>query len=610
MSFLDNIKSPEDFKKVSVKDYPELATDVRAKIKEAVGTYGGHLASNLGIVEATIALHKAFDLSQDKIIWDVGHQCYTHKLLTGRALDGLRHNGGVSGFPKPSESQFDCMTSGHSSTSLSSALGLARARDLRGDKNHIVAVIGDGALSGGMVFEALNDFGSSKTKAIIVLNDNKMSIAKNVGALSTYLSHLRASGRYRNFKRNIKKAVSALPFFGDTMIYWTQKAKDRVVGALWPSNVFESYGFKYFGPFDGHNTEELIATFSRAKKINTPVLIHIITQKGRGDADAMLRPDEYHGVSPKTNKKAVSYEFGAALGETLSELAGEDKRVVAVTAAMEQGTGLTDFASRYPKRFFDVGIAEQHAVTLCAGLATGGMRPYFAVYSTFLQRAYDQVMHDVCIAKLPVTFCIDRAGAIGADGVTHQGIYDIAYLSQIPNMTILAPRDLSELKAMLKWSINFDGPLAIRYPRNTKLEASGTGQPNGFVGSWVIERKEVSKNGGEKYIVAVGSRMIEQAMGTKGATIVNARSVKPLDTKFLSSLKDNDLLITMEDGVVRGGFGSAVREYYSATKSSQKIITLGYEDSFLDDYDVSSSLKSAGLNSDSVQKLLDECDQM
>ena len=599
---LSDIKSPKDFKRVAVKDYPALAVEIRAEIINAVDTYGGHLASNLGIVEATMALHKAFDLdNSDRIIWDVGHQAYTHKLLTGRTLMGLRQNDGISGFPRPSESKYDCMTSGHSSVSLSAALGLARARDLSGEKFHITAVIGDGALTGGMVFEALNDFGGSKTKVIVVLNDNKMSIAKNVGALSTYLSHLRASGRYRNFKRNIKKAVSALPFFGDTMIYWSQKAKDRVVGALWPSNIFESYGFKYLGPFDGHNTEELIATFNRAKRINQPVLVHIITQKGRGDTNAETRPDEYHGVSPKPNGKALSYEFGTALGETLSELAEKDNRIVAVTAAMASGTGLCGFADKYPKRFFDVGIAEQHAVTLCAGLAAGGMRPYFAVYSTFLQRAFDQVIHDVCISKLPVTFCIDRAGATGADGVTHQGIYDIAYLSQIPNITILAPRDLVEFRAMLKWSAEFDAPLAIRYPRATTL-VSDAEIDNNFIGKWTVERKAA----GQKYILAVGSRMLEQALKTERATIINARSVKPLDIEFLNSLNGDDILITMEDGVLKGGFGSVVMAFYAGKEDTPKVITLGYSDNFLDDFDVHSSLKSAELDSMSIQRIIDK----
>ena len=603
---LDTIIGPDGMKTVEPKDYDRLAYEIRAKIVDAVGQSGGHLASNLGIVETTMALYKVFDLPKDKIVWDVGHQCYPHKILSGRQLVGLRQNGGISGFPRPHESDCDCVTAGHSSTSLSLALGLARARDSKGGTENVIAVIGDGALTGGMVFEALNDFGESRTKVIVILNDNKMSIAPNVGALPKYLARLRTSRKYGRLDRGFKRVIRAIPLFGRMLFALGRSIKNGFKGLVLRQNIFENFGFTYLGPFDGHDTRSLVTTLERAKKINGPVLLHIVTTKGRGYEDAELHPDEYHGVGPKCSG-AVSgpNDFGTALGEALCKAAETDSRIVAVTAAMPQGTGLSDFSKRYRDRFYDVGIAEQHAVTMAAGLSVGGLKPYFAVYSTFLQRAYDQILHDVCIDNLPVTFCIDRAGCAGADGVTHQGVFDIAYLSQIPNMTVLAPMDLAELKAMVEWSVSYNAPLAIRYPKAASsmpdFDTGGTSIPADFAGSWQIVRAAQ----GSCYIAAVGSRMLAEALKTNGATIINARSVKPLDVGFLNTLGAKDTLITLEDGILTGGFGWAVRDYFVG-KPQPKLITLGYEDSFVENYDVADTLKCAGLDSDSVQQLLDK----
>lgn len=597
MPYWEKINSTADLEALSVKELNCYADEVRAHIVKTVQKNGGHLASNLGTVELTLALHYVFNTPYDKIVWDVGHQAYTHKIVTGRRdeFERLRENGGISGFPKPSENENDCFISGHSSTSLSVALGLARARNLIHENYNVISVIGDGAMTGGMSYEAINDIGESNEKLIIILNDNKMSISPNVGAFSNYLARLRLSKPYAKFKHSLKRGVSALPFFGDKLVGAFERTRDNLKSIILSNKLFENFGIKYYGPFDGHNIANLIALLKQVKKENRPILVHLVTNKGKGYSDAQIDPQKFHGLNPFA--AIAHHAFADVFSEKICQMAEKDDRVVTVTAAMENGTGLDKFFQRFPNRAFDVAIAEQHAVTMAAGMAKGGLKPYFAVYSTFLQRGFDQIIHDVCIDNLPVTFIIDRAGAVGADGVTHQGIFDLSYLSLIPNMTICAPKDGRELTDMLEFSLSYNGPLAIRYPKShvgiysehTPIE----------IGKWEV----VKTAGNSKYVLAVGSRMLDLVTALD-LNIINARFVKPLDDEYLESInKSGNVILTMEDNVISGGFGTAVLSKLNEQGLKAKLITLGY-DGFVDDMNIESSLNGAGLTTENVKKLL------
>lgn len=593
--FLEKVNSPEDLKKLTVKELGVYAGEVREYILETVKKQGGHLSSNLGSIELTIALHYVFDSPNDKLLFDVGHQAYTHKIITGRREEfkKLRSDGGISGFPNVRESECDAFTMGHSSTSLSLGVGFSRARDILGQNYNVVAVIGDGAFTGGMAFEALNDIGAHKEKLIIVLNDNKMSISKNVGAFSEYLARLRLSKRYSSFKYNLKKGISALPFFGDEVVGVLDRAKDNVKISLLPDKIFENLGVKYYGPFDGHDIGGLIGVLKKLKDEKGPVLLHALTNKGNGVEPVMENPGKFHGVSPEG---CISREisFASVVEKKLCGMAEKNERIVAVTAAMSMGTGLERFAEKYTERYFDVGIAEEHAVTMCAGFAAAGLKPFFAVYSSFLQRAFDQTLHDVCIDCRPVTFLIDHAGAVGGDGITHQGIFDISYLSLIPGMTIMQPKDGIELEDMLDFSEKFNGPLAIRYPKAFEYAFD----EHAAVSS--LEWERVTRSKSKIYVLAVGSRMLKAALGLLNVNVINARIIKPLDKKFLDSVPDGALIVTLEDGIIKGGFGESVRAYYSSSGRKVSVEILGYPDKFQYYSSEERILSDAGLTADGI----------
>jgi 1-deoxy-D-xylulose-5-phosphate synthase len=589
---LDSINSPSDLKKLTYEELDTLSKELRDYVIKVVSENGGHLASNLGVVELTLALHRVFNTPKDKIVWDVGHQSYIHKIVTGRRdnFTTLRKKGGISGFPKREESAHDAFETGHSSTSISAALGMAKARDLAGDNYSVVAVIGDGALTGGMSFEALNHAGDFPTNLIVILNDNEMSISHNTGALSNYLSKLRTEPAYFKLKGEIETILNKVPLVGKSMFKLAERLRDWFKYLVVPGVLFEELGFKYFGPIDGHDIRKLEEVINRAKSYNGyPVLIHVVTVKGKGYSIAEDKPNKFHSLSPffietgelkvKSQKKTYSDVFG----NTLIELAEHNDKIVAVSAAMCEGTGLAGFAAKYKNRFFDVGIAEQHAVTFCAGLAAGGFKPVFAVYSTFLQRAYDQVVHDVCMQNLNVIFAIDRAGIVGSDGETHQGVFDITYLRHIPNITIMSPKDGWELSEMLKLAVSKNGPVAIRYPRGTAREFEYSQTPLEF------GKSEVLIEGADGVIIAEGNlvyRALEVCerlkQSGKNFTVVNARFLKPLDEKLLLDLaKKHKVIYTMEDNVISGGFGSSILELYSHNKIEVGVHVLGFDDSFI-----------------------------
>lgn len=589
---LDNINSPSDLKKLGYDELSILAEELRDYLIRVVSENGGHLASNLGVVELTLALHRVFDTPKDKIVWDVGHQSYIHKILTGRrdSFTTIRKRGGLSGFPKRDESVHDMFETGHSSTSISAALGMAKARDLAGDDYSVAAVIGDGALTGGMAFEALNHAGDFPTKLIVILNDNEMSISENTGALSNYLSRLRTEPAYFKLKGELETILNKIPVVGKSMFKAAEGLRDWLKYLVVPGVFFEELGFKYLGPIDGHDIKKLENVIKRAKEYNGyPVLIHVITVKGKGYSIAEDKPDKFHGVSPffietgelkvKSSKKTYSEVFG----DTLTELAANNERIVAVSAAMAEGTGLAGFASKYNNRFFDVGIAEQHAVTFSAGLAAGGYRPVFAVYSTFLQRAYDQVLHDVCMQKLPVVFAIDRAGIVGSDGETHQGVFDISYLRHIPNITVMSPKDGKELSEMLKLALVMDGPSAIRYPRGNVREFQ---YPDTAL---ELGKSEMLLYGADGVIISEGN-MVYRALEVckklseagKSFSLINARFIKPLDEKLLLELsKKHKVIYTLEDNVISGGFGSSILEFYSRENIDVDVRIIGFDDCFI-----------------------------
>ncbi|MCH5155542.1 MAG: 1-deoxy-D-xylulose-5-phosphate synthase [Clostridiales bacterium] len=593
-----NITTPTELKRLNINELDGLCATLRERIINVVEKNGGHLASNLGTVELIVALHYVYDCPKDKIIFDVGHQSYTHKILTGRgqAFDGLRQNGGISGFPQPEESEYDAFTAGHASTSLSVALGFAEAARRNNADDNVVAVIGDGALTGGMAYEALNAIGSEGLPITIVLNDNNMSISKNVGAMSKYLTRLRVSKKYVGMKNEIKRAVSIIPLFGDGILHVLEKGKSLLKRIILSNKMFEEMGISYYGPFDGHNVGELIRTFVQVKKKQGPSIVHIITDKGHGLKSAVTDPEHSHGISSVGT--IGSDDFSAVLGEFLTEAAEKDNRVTAVTAAMAIGTGLEKFALAFPDKFKDVGIAEEHAVTYCAALAAGGLKPYFAVYSTFLQRGFDQIVHDVCIGNRAVTLCIDRAGVVGADGVTHQGVFDLSYLLPIPNMTVMCPTDGDEFRKMLDFSLGFNAPLALRYPKSYSQNRPHT---EIVYGKW--EQISVDKKS-KVYVLCAGGRALDIALfaaESKKINVINARFVKPLDTEYLDGInKKGNIVITVEDNMRSGGFGMSVLQYFNSRGMLCKCAALAHDDMFIDDRDISSSLKKSGITSENL----------
>ncbi|QBD85096.1 1-deoxy-D-xylulose-5-phosphate synthase [Clostridium tetani] len=608
---LDRYKDVYDIKNMSLDELNLLSRELRNFIIESVSQNGGHLASNLGVVELTLSLYNVFDFSYDKLIWDVGHQCYVHKILTGRrsGFQNLRKINGLSGFPKRCESKFDHFETGHSSTSISSALGMARARDLKGENYNVVAVIGDGALTGGMALEALNDVGDNKTKLTIILNDNQMSIGKNVGGLSTYLSSLRIDPNYNKFKRDVEGIIKKIPNIGKGVAKNLERVKDGVKQVLVPGMLFENMGIKYFGPIDGHNIKQLSKVMDKAKNMKEPVIIHVVTTKGKGYKFAEQNPDKFHGIGSfdymtGCSKKSKGITYSKAFGKAMIDIASKDKRVVAITAAMKDGTGLNEFSNKFKNRTFDVGIAEQHAVTMAAGMATAGLRPVFSVYSTFLQRAYDQVLHDVCIQNLPVVFAIDRAGLVGEDGETHQGVFDMSYLSHMPNMTIMAPKCVEELEFMLNWALSQESPIAIRYPKGeSRLNLKPI--KNFQKGKW-----EVLEDKGKISIIATG-RMVEKAFNVKETLkernidigLINATFVKPIDKEMLNKLIDEEkTIITLEDNVILGGFGNSVLNYVRDTNSNIKVVNLGFKDEFIPHGKVDDLFKMYGLDEEAILK--------
>jgi 1-deoxy-D-xylulose-5-phosphate synthase len=590
---LETINTPLDIKKLTLKEMETLAQEIRAYLLDVVSQNGGHLAPNLGVVELTIALHYVFNSPEDKIVWDVGHQSYVHKILTGRReeLKTLRQFKGLSGFPKRCESVHDCFDTGHSSTSISAALGLAMARDLKKEKHSVLAVIGDGALTGGMAYEALNHAGQLGTRLIVVLNDNEMSITRNVGAMSAYLSRLRTDPFYYRSKEEIRGAVQRIPNIGKRMFKAAERFKGSVKYLLVPGMLFEELGFTYLGPIDGHNLLMLDQVLERARLVTGPVLVHVNTIKGKGYPPAEKYPNKFHGIGPfdletgKSHRSKSEPTFTEVFGKTVLQIAEKHPEVVTITAAMTDGTGLCEFGRRYPERFFDVGIAEQHAVTLAAGLAQSGCLPIVAIYSTFLQRAYDQIVHDVALQNMHLIFALDRAGIVGEDGETHQGVFDLSYLRHIPGMTVMVPKDQSELAAMLRSSINYLGPVAIRYPRGAGPQL----EVDYHLPELPLGRGELLRQGNDLTILAVGPLNYQalkaaEMLSEKGieAAVINCRFVKPLDKELILEWSDRTKrVITIEENVISGGFGSAVLELLSEHGYKGDVTRMGVPDCFL-----------------------------
>lgn len=614
---LEQIKSPNDIKKINPRDYERLAREIRRFLVRSISRTGGHLASNLGVVELTMALHLCCTFPEDKIIWDVGHQCYTHKLLTGRkdGFETLRQYGGMSGFPKRCESVCDVVDTGHSSTSIGIAMGLAKARDLQGKKEKIIAVIGDGALSGGMAFEALNNAARLKSNLIIILNDNQMSISQNVGGMSKYLGDIRTNTSYTGLKEDVEKALKRMPHIGTMLTDRIRNMKDVVKRMFIPGMLFEDMGLTYIGPIDGHDTKQMVNAVENASKLNKAVIIHVNTQKGKGYPPAQKDPSSFHGVAPfyikdgtVKNGKDTAKTYTEVFRDALLKEAKENEKITAVCAAMPSGTGLTEFAQTYPERFFDVGIAEEHAVTFAAGMAAGGLKPVVAIYSTFLQRAYDQMIHDVCINNLPVTFAIDRAGLVGSDGETHQGIFDLAYMMQMPNMTVMAPMNDKELEQMLHLALSLDTPAAIRYPRGSaRLASQGETAPVAYGKSqWLYKESEI-------VILAVGT-MAETALEVReylkdvaiSVSVVNVRFVKPFDEAMFDEIaKNHRLVITLEDGIKTGGFGQKVADYYAENEKIH-VVTIGLPDKFIEHGSIQKLRKAYGLDVRGIIKQIKE----
>ncbi len=611
---LEKIEEPNDIKKLEESELPVLAEEIREFLIQQVAEHGGHLASNLGVVELTMALHLFFRLPEDKIIWDVGHQSYTHKLLTGRkeGFDSLRLFGGMSGFPKRKESRCDSFDTGHSSTSISAGLGYAAAKELTGDSYRVISVIGDGALTGGMAYEALNNASRLKTNFIIVLNDNKMSISENVGGLSRHLSNLRTADAYQGLKNGVTNSLNKIPVYGERMVEQIRRTKSGIKQLLIPGMLFENMGITYLGPVDGHDIGGMLRVFRDASRVDGAVVVHVLTQKGKGYVPAERHPARFHGTEPfhiETGlplKKRTRANYTDIFSTVMRKLGERDEKVTAITAAMEDGTGLKRFHNLFPERFFDVGIAEEHAVTFGAGLAAAGMKPVVAVYSSFLQRAYDQILHDVCIQDLPVTFAIDRAGLVGSDGETHQGIFDLSWLSSIPNMSIMAPKNKWELSDMVKFAVNYGHPIAIRYPRG-----EAWAEMKEYRAEIVRGKSEVIYEENQIALLAVGS-MVKTACQVRenlknqgyGCTLVNVRFVKPLDTELLDRLAaSHRLLVTMEENVLSGGFGEHAAHYLQTERGPEhlpKILNIAIKDVYVEHGNVELLRQELGIDADSV----------
>ena len=614
---LEKIQKPNDIKKIPADQLPALAEEIREFIIESLSKTGGHLASNLGVVELTIAMHRVFDLPKDKLIWDVGHQSYTHKILTGRkdGFETLRREGGISGFPKRSESDCDVFDTGHSSTSISAGVGYVRARELKKENYSVVSIIGDGALTGGMAYEALNNAASLKSNFIIVLNDNEMSITENVGGMSSYLSGLRTASAYTDFKMDVTKALNRIPGIGHGMVDAMRKTKSSIKQIIIPGMLFEDMGLTYLGPVDGHNIPQLIKIFQEAKRFEGPILVHVLTQKGRGYEPAMRHPARFHGAGPFDVKTGLPVgksnpTYTDVFSTVMRKMGDRRKDVAAVTAAMMTGVGLKRFSNMFPDRCFDVGIAEEHAVTFAAALSLGGITPVVAIYSSFLQRAYDQIMHDVCMQNLHVVFAIDRAGLVGYDGETHHGIFDLSYLGSMPNMTILAPKNLWELSDMIKFAVDYDGPIAVRYPRGEAY----TGLKE-FRAPICLGKSEVIHEGSRVALLAVGSmvKMAEEVQKQlkermdMDAALVNARFVKPIDEELLRSFADTyELVVTLEENVKDGGFGERVLAFAEEEDLPFGVEIIALPDRFIPHGSVSYQMKQVGFTPEDICGRIEE----
>lgn len=614
---LEKIQKPNDIKKIPADQLPALAEEIREFIIESLSKTGGHLASNLGVVELTIAMHRVFDLPKDKMIWDVGHQSYTHKILTGRkdGFETLRREGGISGFPKRSESDCDVFDTGHSSTSISAGVGYVRARELKKENYSVISIIGDGALTGGMAYEALNNAASLKSNFIIVLNDNEMSITENVGGMSSYLSGLRTASAYTDFKMDVTKALNRIPGIGPGMVDAMRKTKSSIKQIIIPGMLFEDMGLTYLGPVDGHNIPQLIKTFQEAKRFEGPILVHVLTQKGRGYEPAMRHPARFHGAGPFDVKTGLPVgksnpTYTDVFSTVMRKMGDRRKDVAAVTAAMMTGVGLKRFSNMFPDRCFDVGIAEEHAVTFAAALSLGGITPVVAIYSSFLQRAYDQIMHDVCMQNLHVVFAIDRAGLVGYDGETHHGIFDLSYLGSMPNMTILAPKNLWELSDMIKFAVDYDGPIAVRYPRGEAY----TGLKE-FRAPICLGKSEVIHEGSRVALLAVGSmvKMAEEVQKQlkermdMDAALVNARFVKPIDEELLRSFADTyELVVTLEENVKDGGFGERVLAFAEEEDLPFGVEIIALPDRFIPHGSVSYQMKQVGFTPEDICGRIEE----
>ena len=616
---LDKINAPNDIHQIPLKDFSKLAEEIREFLVEKVSRTGGHLASNLGAVELTLALHNVLNFPEDKLIWDVGHQAYTHKILTGRkdGFERLRQEGGLSGFPKRQESPCDSFDTGHSSNSISAGVGYVRARDLLGQKHTVVSVIGDGALTGGMAYEALNNAAELHTNFIIIINDNNMSISRNVGGISTYLSALRTAEAYTGMKLNVTKTLGKVPGVGNKIVDTVRKTKSSIKQLIIPGMLFEDMGLTYLGPVDGHNMRQMMKLFNEAKRVEGPVVVHVLTQKGKGYVPACSHPDRFHGTGPfdpKTGKllsRKSEPDYTDVFAEAVCRQGRVNRKLVAITAAMPSGTGLKQFAKEFPERFFDVGIAEEHAVTFAAGLALGGMIPVVAVYSSFLQRGFDQIVHDVCMQNLHVIFAVDRAGLVGADGETHQGCFDLSYLTMIPNMTVMAPKNGKELQEMLKFAVSLDGPCAIRYPRGKAASGFSDRQEPMAYG-----KSEILREGEKTAILAVGSMVSVCGQVTdmlvqqgKNPTLVNARFVKPLDTELLDRLaEDHRWIVTVEENVKNGGFGEHVTAYMEACHPQVRVLPIAIWDRFVEQGRVEDLQAKVGLNSAEILQAIENCE--
>ena len=642
MKILDTVNFPKDLKKLNKIEKIKLAQELRELVIETVSNTGGHLASNLGVVELTIALHSSFDTPKDKIVWDVGHQTYIHKILTGRKekISTLRSFDGLAGFPKTTESEYDSFNTGHSSTSISAALGLARARDIKKENNYVIAVIGDGALTGGMALEALNDAGCSKTNLIVVLNDNEMSIAKNVGGISNFLIRVRTRKLYNKSNRYIKNAVSHIPKLGNVIIKCVRKIKYGIKQLIIPNMFFEDLGFKYLGPVDGNSIEDMEEIFKKAKDLEGPILIHAITKKGKGYKPAEENPDKFHSTSAfeietGRTKKEKKDDYSKVFGKSLVNLAKKDKRIVAVTAAMKDGTGLAEFAKEFPDRFFDAGIAEQHALTMAAGMAINGLKPVISIYSSFYQRGYDQIIHDICMQKLPVVMCVDRAGIVGNDGETHQGLLDMAFLKLVPNLTIMAPKDFKELEQMLEFAVELNTPVVIRYPRGGEdkykfetykdielgkseiirkieiIDEEKSVNLNSKNTQNNVEKEEKAYKNNKKYvtIIAIGNMVakaikVAEELNKKNieAEVINSRFIKPLDkNKILESINKTKKCFTIEDGTIVGGLGTSIKELIIENNIvGTKVKAFAYPDKFIEHGSIDKLEEKFGMDIQSI----------